>query len=103
MTVDPNLVVPIAGMVTGMVALVAIAFTVVGVGRGPIGQAISRRLAGRSGQVDPELSHEVEALRQQLEHLEQRLMDSEERLDFAERLLARKDQPAGLPASSERA
>lgn len=89
----PDVLVPIAGMLTGVISVVAIGYAVVGVGRGPIGQALARRLAGRSGQQDPEVLQEVDALKHQVEHLEQRLLDAEERIDFSERLLAQRSEP----------
>jgi len=80
-------------MLTGVISVVAIGYAVVGVGRGPIGQALARRIGGRGGQQDPEVLQEMDALKQQVEHLEQRLLDAEERIDFSERLLAQRSEP----------
>jgi len=88
MAIPPQDVVPMFGMLTGMVMVSALGLTAVMVSRGPIGQAIARRLAGKSGQGDQELRQEVMELRDQLAQVEHRLAESEERLDFTERLLA---------------
>jgi hypothetical protein len=60
--------------------------------RGPFGRALAERIAGRprtaaEDQDIEELKGEVEALRTQLG-------DVQERLDFAERVLARRDERA---------
>jgi hypothetical protein len=73
----------------------AVGFTSLGLLFGPIGTAIGRRLSGRStagmspGELD-ELQRRVDAL----ESGQHRLAEVEERLDFAERLLARPNEPA---------
>jgi len=63
--------------------------------RGPVGRALARRLEGTSGAA-AELAARVEELESRVAELEQdrtRTAELEERLDFAERLLARQDQP----------
>lgn len=87
---DPNLIVPLAGMVTGVLVTGSLAFGLVRIFNGPVGQALGRRLQGRSGAADPEVLNEVMDLRHQLEAVQERLADAEERLDFSERLLARR-------------
>lgn len=62
--------------------------------RGPFGRAMAERISGRArtGTEDSdvrELKGEVEELRSQLDEVQ-------ERLDFAERLLARQDERAGV-------
>jgi hypothetical protein len=67
--------------------------------RGPVGRALARRIEGQSGAA-AELGARVEELETRLADLEQerlRVTDLEERLDFAERLLARQEQPRELP------
>lgn len=86
----PETIIPIAGMITGIVIVAAVARALVAVFHGPVGQALARRLSGRAGTADPDLLAEVEDLRQQLEQVHQRLIDAEERLDFSERLLAQR-------------
>ncbi|MFL5493164.1 MAG: hypothetical protein ACJ8DC_02155 [Gemmatimonadales bacterium] len=59
--------------------------------RGPVGEALADRLRGRTAAPhDTELMAEVEAMRT-------RLAEVEERLDFAERLLARRESTEQLP------
>jgi len=86
----PGEMIPIMGMVTGIVSMIVIGLVIVRVAQSQIGQAIARRLnkgtAGSGG--DPELHEAVMELREQVGHLEQRLAESEERLDFTERMLA---------------
>ncbi len=89
----PGEMIPIMGMVTGIVSMVVIGFVIIRVAQSQLGQAIARRISGRSGAGDQELREEVMELRELVNHLEQRLSEGEERMDFAERLLARgKDQ-----------
>ena len=86
----PGEIIPLMGMVTGIVSMLVIGVVIVKVAQGQVGQAIARRLnkgtAGSGG--DPELREEMLELREHVGHLEQRLAESEERLDFTERLLA---------------
>ena len=84
----------ITGMLTSVVALVAIGWAITRVFHGPVGQAIARRISGRAAGPDPELLHEVEELRHQIEQVHQRLLDAEERLDFSERLLSQRSEGA---------
>ena len=67
--------------------------------RGPLGQAIADRIRhGASGTgSDRQLREEVDGLRLEMDELRGQLSDAHERLDFAERLLARRDEPASLP------
>jgi hypothetical protein len=85
----PGELIPILGMVTGMVTIGFLVLCVVKVAQSQVGQAIARRIGGRSGAGDQELREEVMELREQVGHLEQRLAEGEERIDFTERLLAR--------------
>jgi hypothetical protein len=95
----PETVIALAGMVTGLLATGAIAFAMVKIFTGPVGQAIGRRIGAKSGHADPDLINEVVALRGDLEHLQQRLVDAEERLDFSERLLAQRSQASSQEIS----
>lgn len=89
----PGEMIPIMGMVTGIVSMVVIGLVIVKVAQSQLGQAVARRISGRAGAGDQELREEVMELREQVTHLEQRLTEGEERIDFTERLLARgKDQ-----------
>lgn len=62
--------------------------------RGPFGRALAERIAGRArtGSED----QDVRELKGEVEELRNQLYDVQERLDFAERLLARQDDRAGV-------
>jgi hypothetical protein len=67
--------------------------------RGPLGRAIADRIRhGVSGTgTDPRLREEVDGLRLEMDELRGQLSEAHERIDFAERLLARRDEPNALP------
>jgi len=80
--------IPIMGMITGTIMT---SFFIIGgvmVFRGPVGQALARRIQGRAGELEQEMITELQALREHVVALEQQVGDLEERLDFSERLLA---------------
>ena len=85
----PQAIIPIMGMATGIISMVLIAVTVIKVSQSQIGQALARRILGKSGSGEPELRDELLELRDQVAQLENRLAENEERLDFTERLLSR--------------
>lgn len=59
-----------------------------------LGEAIADRIAGRTGEGDPRLLAEIDALRAELDQVHEQLAEVHERLDFSERLLAaRSDTP----------
>jgi hypothetical protein len=96
---EHTVVIPLAGMLTGVLTVGAISYAIVKVFRGPVGQALARRLGGKSAEADPELVHELMALREHVDQIEQRLLDAEERIDFGERLLARRsEEPVRAPS-----
>ncbi len=81
--------IPIMGMITGTIMT---AFFIIGgvmVFRGPVGQALARRIQGKAGELEQEMLTEVQALRDHVVALENQVGELEERLDFSERLLAR--------------
>ena len=83
-----NLVIPIAGMITGVVISIGFFKTV--------RHGIDRKA---SGSVDARLTTEVAELHarvEALEHGSDRVDELEDRLDFAERLLARVEGPRDL-------
>ena len=86
---DFDVFIPMMGMATGVVAMVLIAVTVIKVAQSQLGQAMARRIAGKSGGGDPELREELIELREQVSQLEHRLAETDERIDFTERLLTR--------------
>lgn len=92
----PDTIVPVFGMVTGIVMMGIIVWGGVHVARGPIGQAIARWFGGTGDAPDPVLLEEVEHLRGGMARLESHVAELEERLDFAERLLAQRTEPARL-------
>lgn len=91
--VTPEELIPLFGMLTGVLVVGLIALTIVRVAQSQIGQAIARRIHGRAGE-DPELVGELAALRDQVTDLAHRVAETEERLDFTERLLTRGHEEA---------
>lgn len=67
--------------------------------RGPFGRAMAERLSGRarSGSED----QDVRELKGEVEELRNQLVDVQERLDFAERVLARKDDRVAVVRQRE--
>ena len=74
-----------------MVLFVSIA--AVAILRGPFGRALAERISGR-GRPGAE-DQDVRELKSDVEELRTQLADVQERLDFAERVLARRDDRAG--------
>jgi hypothetical protein len=69
----------------------------------PLVRAFAVRIEGRGS--NPALEQRVNELQSQLadaDTLHNRVAELEERLDFAERLLAQRDEPARLPAEGRR-
>jgi len=62
--------------------------------RGPFGRAIAERIAGRARTATED--QDVRELKGEVEELRNQLYEVQERLDFAERLLARQDERAGV-------
>lgn len=60
----------------------------------PVGRAVAERIRGRgvSAEPDPAVQDELVRLREDLTELQ-------ERVDFAERLLAQRNEPSRLPSS----
>ena len=78
-----------------LVGLLAVSFAAVKI-LGPLVEAIGDRIRGRrSPAADPALGEELDRLRD-------RLAEVEERVDFAERLLASREQPDQLPGGAHR-
>ena len=63
--------------------------------RGPLGQAIAHRIR-QDGADDPRRREEVDALRLDVDDLRHQLAEAQERLDFTERLLARREEPGRI-------
>lgn len=69
----------------------------------PLVRAFAARIEGRG--TNPALEQRVNELQQQLadaDVLQHRVAELEERLDFAERLLSQRDEPARLPGEGRR-
>ena len=63
--------------------------------RGPVGQALGRRISRDGQDAPPEVPQELYA---ELDELRARVGELEERVDFSERLLAQQKASDGLPA-----
>lgn len=87
---DPEVIVPVFGMITGILTIGFMSWGLVRVASGPVGQALARRVQGRHA--DGDMAGDVEALREQVEVLQQQLAETQERVDFTERLLARQER-----------
>jgi hypothetical protein len=86
MTDGPGIVIIAVVLVLGLLRLL----------RGPVGEALADRLRGGTpARHDGPLMAEVEAMKT-------RLAEVEERLDFAERLLARRESIDQLPGGVQR-
>ena len=91
--------IPLFGMVTGMVMTVAVIFGLVQLTKGPVGQALARRIQGRAADGDGEVRMELAELRDQVDTLRGTLEETQERLDFAERMLSQGRPLDRLPES----
>jgi hypothetical protein len=76
--------VPIAGMVTGVMITGLVTWCFVSVFRGPVGQALGRRIGGHHDHVEDE----VLELRDVVAGLADDLRETQERLEFTERMLS---------------
>jgi hypothetical protein len=89
--------VPIFGMITGVLITGGLIFGVIRVMHSPVGIALARKIQGAQGEADEELRAEVTYLRDQVEEVQRQLGETQERLDFAERILSRQKQMSQLP------
>lgn len=76
--------VPLAGMVTGLLMTGMVTWGLVTVFRGPVGQALGRRI----GRQHDHLEDEVLELRDAVAGLADDLSETQERLEFTERMLS---------------
>lgn len=88
--------IPVLGMLIGLVISGGFILALIKIAQGPIGLALSRRIQGQAGE-DPELHAEVAFLREQVESMQHQLNDTQERLDFTERLLSQGRRQGSLP------
>ena len=91
-----NSMLPIFGMIMGLVITCGVIAGGLELIRGPLGQALARRLQGRAPGGALEVRQDVAELRDQVDALRAALEETNERLDFAERLLAQAPQPERL-------
>lgn len=91
--------VPIAGMLTGLLITIVGVWGLVQIIQGPLGQALARRIHGRTG--DADLQNEVADLRDQIEGVRRQLEETQERVDFAERLLSQRPTNVRIPGGEE--
>ncbi len=89
--------IPIFGMITGMVMTLGIIYGLVQLTKGPVGQALARRIQGRGGEANGEVRMELAELRDQLDLLRSSVEETQERLDFTERLLSQARPADRLP------
>lgn len=92
---DEGLIVPIAGMLTGIILGLPLIRALV--------RHIERQAVGGGEPPDEALRAEVQELRQRIEAMDdvrERLTDLEERQEFTERVLARQRQPGALGGGS---
>jgi ubiquinone biosynthesis protein UbiJ len=89
--------IPIFGMITGMIMTLGIIFGLVQLTRGPVGQALARRIQGRAAESDGEVRMELAELRDQVDALRGTVEETQERLDFTERLLSQTRPADRLP------
>ena len=89
--------IPILGMIMGLVITIGIIVGLVQVTKGPLGQALARRIQGRSAVTDAEVQNELAELREQVELLRGTLEETQERLDFTERMLSHARTADRLP------
>jgi len=81
-----NDLIPIFGMMTGIIVMTVLGLTIVKVMNGPVGKALAKRTGHGADGDEP--SPEIEAVLERVEALEHRLVETEERLEFTERLLS---------------
>jgi hypothetical protein len=91
--------IPIFGMITGLVITGGVIFGFVRLIHSPVGVALGRRIQGQGGDADDDLRAEVGWLREQVEDMQRQVMETQERLDFTERLLSQAKQPSQLPGA----
>ncbi len=94
---EPGDVVLLFGMIMGTVMTLGVIFGFVQLTKGPVGQALARRIQGRAGQADAELRAELAELQDQVEQLRTSLDEAQERLDFTERMVAQPRPADRLP------
>jgi hypothetical protein len=92
----PEIVVPIFGMITGIVIT---GFVIMGPPGRAVGSLLTYWLGGGRKRQDAVAGPELDELHERLDALQQQLSEVVERQEFTERLLARVRQERGLPGA----
>lgn len=93
--------VPIFGMITGVLTTGLFFWGIVKLAQSQVGAALARRIQGHSAgaEFEAEFTAELSYLREQVDSLRNELTETQERLDFAERMLAKGRTPERLPGT----
>ena len=92
----PEVVVPIFGMITGIVIT---GFVIIGPPGRAVGALITYWLGGGRKRQDAVAAPELDELHERLDAVQQQLAEVVERQEFTERLLAKVRQERGLPGA----
>jgi hypothetical protein len=92
----PDVIVPIAGMLTGIVIT---GFLIIGPPGRAVGSLITYWLGGGRRRQDAVAGPELDELHERLDAMQQQLAEVTERQEFTERLLAKVRQERGLPGA----
>jgi len=92
----PDIIVPIAGMVTGIIIT---GFVIIGPPGRAVGSLITYWLGGGRKRQDAIAAPELDELHERLDAMQQQLAEVIERQEFTERLLSKVRQERGLPGA----
>jgi len=92
----PDIVVPIAGMVTGIIIT---GFVIIGPPGRAVGSLITYWLGGGRKRQDAVAAPDLDELHERLDAMQQQLAEVVERQEFTERLLSKVRQERGLPGA----
>jgi hypothetical protein len=92
----PDVIVPIAGMVTGIIIT---GFVIIGPPGRAVGSLITYWLGGGRKRQDAIAAPELDELHERLDAMQQQLAEVIERQEFTERLLSKVRQERGLPGA----
>jgi len=92
----PDVIVPIAGMVTGIIIT---GFVIIGPPGRAVGSLITYWLGGGRKRQDASAAPELDELHERLDVMQQQLAEVIERQEFTERLLSKVRQERGLPGA----
>ena len=92
----PEIIIPIAGMVTGIIIT---GFVIVGPPGRAVGSLINYWLGGGRKRQDAIAAPDLDELHERLDAMQQQLAEVVERQEFTERLLSKVRQERGLPGA----